>query len=190
MIRWMMASDGGPRSWPARRPAVLAAGMVVIASLASEASAQELMGAGESAGFALPAALALVALLPLAEALFYRLHLGVGLGRALVMCALLNLAAYGATVVWIWFLPGGVNPWFARLIAGGESGYTAVQAAIGAVLYAVVFLAVKVPVLSVSLAPDRPRRRITTTVLLINLVLFFALSAAMALLADVGFFQQ
>jgi len=162
---------------------LMAAGAVALASAAA-AIAQESAAAAEAQTQAVLVAVVLVALLPIAEALFYRLHLGVRFVTGLGLCALLDLAVYGATVVWVHFLPGGVNPWFARLAGSDPAGYTVVDAAVAAVLYAAVFLAVKVPVLSMWLHAQMPERRLTRTVLLVNLLLFFALSAAMALLAD------
>jgi len=165
---------------PAR---LIAAGAVVLASAAA-AMAQGSAAVAEAQSQVVLVALILVGLLPIAEALFYRLHLGVRFVTGLGLCALLDLAAYGATVAWVHFLPGGVNPWFARLAGGDAVGYSAAQAAIAALLYAAVFLAVKVPVLSMWLHAQMPDRRLTGTVLLVNLLLFFALSAAMALLTD------
>ncbi len=141
------------------------------------ASAQRII-AGTRSDLALATAVVLSALPPIGEALLYRLAIGVAFKWALFLCAILDPAAYGATVIWVHFLPGGASPWFGRLIAPAESHYSRPEAAIGAILYLGLFLAVKVPALSWWPTREADRRTVSI-VTLANLVLFFAVSAAM-----------
>lgn len=162
--------------------AAFAAGFVFIC--VSVACAQEII-ASTRQGLGLASALVAVVLMPAAEAGVYRLAVKARFFRALWLCALLDLAAYGLTVLWLNFLPGGVNPWFARLILGTASGFSALEAGVAAVIYAVAFAAVKVPALIWWLRRGGPDHGITITVLLTNLVLFFAMSDAIAVIVDI-----
>ncbi len=151
--------------------------------LAAAAHAQEIIARGpENPG--LFAAMIVVALLPIIEAVIYRVAARVRLIRALGLSILLNVAAYGLVVLWLNWLPGGVNPWFAYMIRGSASGFTVGQACIAALICAVAFAAVKVPALIWWLRDEGPDQRLTITVLLTNLVLFFAMSDAIAFIVD------
>ncbi|MFW5868521.1 MAG: hypothetical protein ACOCX2_11930, partial [Armatimonadota bacterium] len=134
---------------------------------------------------ALIAAIVAVLLMPAAEAGIYRLVLKARFWRALWLCAVLDLAAYGLSVLWLNYLPGGVNPWYARLILGEASGFSTGAAAIAAVLYAAAFAAVKVPALIWWLRHGGPDHGITITVLLTNLIVFFAISDVVAVLVGI-----
>ncbi len=123
---------------------------------------------------------ALFVALPMIEAAFYALVLKVRMRLGLLVCTVLDIAAYGASVLWVYFLPGGASPWFSRLLERGQSPYAPTEAAIAAVLYAGLFLAVKVPALTSWLESDMGKSRVALTVTLTNLVLFFGLSAALA----------
>ena len=156
----------------------------LVALCASSALAQEIV-ASTRQDLALISAIVAAALLPAAEAGIYRLAVKVRFWRALWLCIVLNLAAYGLAVLWLRFLPGGVNPWFARLIFGEASGFSGGVAAIAALIYAIAFVAVKVPALIWWLRNGGPDHGITLTVLLTNLVLFFAMSDVVAVIVDI-----
>ena len=151
--------------------------------LAAAAHAQEIIARGpQNAG--LIAAVIVVALLPIIEAVIYRVAAHVRLIRALGLSILLNVAAYGLIVLWLHWLPDGVNPWFAYMVHGTASGFTVGQAYIAALICAVGFAAVKVPALIWWLRNEGPDERLTITVLLTNLVLFLAMSDAIAFIVD------
>ena len=150
---------------------------------AAAAHAQEIIARGpENPG--LIAAMIVVALLPIIEAAIYRVAARVRIIRALGLSILLNVAAYGLIVLWLRWLPDGVNPWFAYMVDGGASGFTVGQAFIAALICAVGFVVVKVPALIWWLRDGGPDRRLTVTVLLTNLVLFLAMSDAIAFIVD------
>jgi hypothetical protein len=151
---------------------------------ASAACAQEIV-ASTRQDLALAAAIIAAVLLPAAEAGIYRLVVHARFWRALWLCIVLDLAAYGLSVLWLNFLPQGVNPWFARLLFGGESGFTGIEAIIAALLYAAAFAAVKVPALIWWLRHGGPDEGITVTVLLTNLLLFFAMSDVISVLISI-----
>ncbi|MGI5819880.1 MAG: hypothetical protein ACOX9R_17490 [Armatimonadota bacterium] len=167
-----------------RSLARLAAVGGLLALGASFASAQEII-ASTRQDVALAGAIAAALLLPVAEAAVYRLAVKALFLRALGLCVVLNLAAYGLIVLWLNYLPGGVNPLFARMIYGEQSGFSPLHAAVAAILYAAAFVAVKVPALIWWLRRGGPDERITITVLLTNLVLFFAMVAVVGVIVNV-----
>lgn len=149
----------------------------------SAAYSEEIIARGmENTG--LIAALIVTGLLPLIEAGIYRAATDARLIRALGLTVLLNLAAYGLFILWLNWLPSGVNPWFAYMVHGRASGFTVGQAAIAALICAVAFVAVKVPALIWWLHEEGPDGRLMLTVLLTNLVLFLAVSDAIAFIVD------
>ena len=151
--------------------------------VASAAHAQEIIARGEN-NAGLLAAIIVVGLLPIIEALIYRVAARARVIRALGLSVLLDLASYGLVVLWLNWLPDGVNPWFAYMVHGTASGFTVGQAYIAALICAVGFAAVKVPALIWWLREEGPDERLTITVLLTNLVLFFAMSDAIAFIVD------
>jgi len=168
-----------------RRVLTGTAGVVTLLAVgASCAHAQEIV-ASTRKDFALIAAIVAVLLMPAAEAGIYRLALRARFWRGLWLCAVLDLAAYGLAVLWLNYLPGGVNPWFAWLVFGEQSGFSGVAAIVAVMLYGAAFAAVKVPALIWWLRHGGPDRGITITVLLANLVIFFAISDVVAVLASI-----
>jgi len=151
---------------------------------ASAGCAQEII-ASTRQDLALMAAMVAAALMPAAEAGVYRLTVKARFLRSLWLCIVLDLAAYGLAVVWLTFLPRGVNPWFARMLFGEQSGFSGLEAVIAALLYAAAFAAVRVPALIWWLRKGGPDQRITITVLLTNLALLFAMSDVIAVIVDV-----
>ncbi len=176
-----MSSARTGRVGTAGRITLIAGGALI--GCASAAPAQEIVT--RDGGHApLIAAIIVAVLLPPAEAVIYRLAAKARFIRSLWLSVVLDLAAYGLAVIWVGFLPGGVNPWFAYIVRGPASGFTVTQAFIAALLFAVAFAAVKVPALIWWLREQGPDRRLTVTVLLTNLVLFFAMSNAVAFIVD------
>ncbi len=167
------------------RPGLKTVAVVIgITTVAAGASAQEIVARGASDTRPLIVAIAVAALLPVGEAAIYRVAVKVGFLRALGLSALLDLAAYGIAVLWVGFLPGGVNPWFAYLIGGEASGFNLVEAALAGLFFAAAFAAVKFPLVW-WLRDEGTDEKLTITILLTNLVLFFAMSDAIALVIDV-----